>query len=155
LPRPVEWEAPEAITCSSSALPRRKFIHSLKNLMQTPQDAKPANAFLATNIAFIKEVGADVQEIARGMVLDNGIGTNSLHPGRRAGYPDHLPDDCSSHFAMMTIAGRGGCSFMTKPARRPYTSTTFFGATAVGAVNITLFFRWIEILHLHKFSLKR
>jgi len=47
-----------------------------------------ANAFLATKIAFIneiadlaEEVGADVQEIARGIGLDNRIGSKFLHPG--------------------------------------------------------------------------
>ena len=47
-----------------------------------------ANAFLATKIAFIneiadlaEEVGADVQDIARGMGLDNRIGSKFLHPG--------------------------------------------------------------------------
>jgi len=39
---------------------------------------------------------ADVQEIARSMVLDNRIGTNSLHPSRRGGYSDHFTDDCRS-----------------------------------------------------------
>jgi UDPglucose 6-dehydrogenase len=50
-----------------------------------------ANAFLATKITFINEiadlaeqVGADVQEIARGIGLDNRIGTKFLHAG--AGY---------------------------------------------------------------------
>jgi UDPglucose 6-dehydrogenase len=47
-----------------------------------------ANAFLATKISFINEmadlcesVGADVQEVARGMGLDNRIGSKFLHPG--------------------------------------------------------------------------
>jgi UDPglucose 6-dehydrogenase len=47
-----------------------------------------ANAFLATKIAFIneiadlaEEVGADVQEVARGMGLDNRIGSKFLHAG--------------------------------------------------------------------------
>jgi UDPglucose 6-dehydrogenase len=47
-----------------------------------------ANAFLATKIAFINEiadlsekVGANVQEVARGIGLDNRIGTKFLHPG--------------------------------------------------------------------------
>jgi UDPglucose 6-dehydrogenase len=47
-----------------------------------------ANAFLATKIAFInemadlaEEVGADVQEIAHGIGLDNRIGSKFLHPG--------------------------------------------------------------------------
>src|SRR5215469_7623919 len=47
-----------------------------------------ANAFLATKITFINEiadlceqVGADVQDVARGMGLDNRIGGKFLHPG--------------------------------------------------------------------------
>jgi UDPglucose 6-dehydrogenase len=47
-----------------------------------------ANAFLATKITFIneladlaEEVGADVQEVARGMGLDNRIGSKFLHAG--------------------------------------------------------------------------
>jgi UDPglucose 6-dehydrogenase len=47
-----------------------------------------ANAFLATKITFINEVadlcervGADVQEVARGIGLDNRIGPKFLHPG--------------------------------------------------------------------------
>jgi UDPglucose 6-dehydrogenase len=47
-----------------------------------------ANAFLATKISFINEiadlcenVGADVQDVARGIGLDNRIGSKFLHPG--------------------------------------------------------------------------
>ncbi len=47
-----------------------------------------ANAFLATKITFIneiadlcEEVGADVQEVARGMGFDNRIGSKFLHAG--------------------------------------------------------------------------
>src|SRR6266481_1768949 len=47
-----------------------------------------ANAFLATKITFINEiadlcerVGADVQEVARGLGLDNRIGSKFLHAG--------------------------------------------------------------------------
>jgi UDPglucose 6-dehydrogenase len=47
-----------------------------------------ANAFLATKITFInemadlaEEVGADVQDVARGIGLDNRIGSKFLHPG--------------------------------------------------------------------------
>ena len=47
-----------------------------------------ANAFLATKITFINEMadlcekaGADVQDVARGMGLDNRIGSKFLHPG--------------------------------------------------------------------------
>ena len=46
------------------------------------------NAFLATKITFINEiadlcekVGADVQDVARGIGLDNRIGSKFLHPG--------------------------------------------------------------------------
>src|SRR3989440_578669 len=47
-----------------------------------------SNAFLATKVTFINEiaelcekVGADVQEVARGIGLDNRIGTKFLHAG--------------------------------------------------------------------------
>ena len=47
-----------------------------------------SNAFLATKISFINEVanicervGADVHAVARGMGLDNRIGSKFLHPG--------------------------------------------------------------------------
>src|ERR1700678_1184655 len=47
-----------------------------------------SNAFLATKIAFINEIadlcesiGADVQDVARGMGLDNRIGSKFLHAG--------------------------------------------------------------------------
>jgi UDPglucose 6-dehydrogenase len=47
-----------------------------------------ANAFLATKVAFVneladlaEEVGADVQEVARGIGLDNRIGPKFLHAG--------------------------------------------------------------------------
>src|SRR5664279_3272885 len=47
-----------------------------------------ANAFLATKITFINEiaslcekVGADVQDVARGIGLDGRIGSKFLHPG--------------------------------------------------------------------------
>jgi UDPglucose 6-dehydrogenase len=47
-----------------------------------------SNAFLATKVTFINEIadlcestGADVQDVARGMGLDNRIGGKFLHPG--------------------------------------------------------------------------
>src|SRR4029077_17257832 len=47
-----------------------------------------ANAFLATKISFINEIAnlceavdADVQDVARGIGLDNRIGAMCLHPG--------------------------------------------------------------------------
>src|SRR5450432_4742727 len=59
-----------------------------------------ANAFLATKITFINEiadlaekVGADVQEVARGMGLDGRIGRKFLHAG--PGYGGScFPKDC-------------------------------------------------------------
>jgi UDPglucose 6-dehydrogenase len=54
-------------------------------------DQYAANAFLATKITFINEiadlcerVGVDVQEVARGIGLDNRIGSKFLHA--RPGY---------------------------------------------------------------------
>jgi UDPglucose 6-dehydrogenase len=61
-----------------------------------------ANAFLATKITFINEiadlaeqVGADVQEVARGIGLDNRIGSKFLHPGPGFG-GSCLPKDASA-----------------------------------------------------------
>jgi UDPglucose 6-dehydrogenase len=60
-----------------------------------------SNAFLATKITFINEiadlaekVGADVQEVARGMGLDNRIGPKFLHAGPgfwRLMFPQEYP----------------------------------------------------------------
>jgi UDPglucose 6-dehydrogenase len=59
-----------------------------------------ANAFLATKITFIneiadlcEEVGADVQDVARGIGLDGRIGHKFLHAGRGFG-GSCLPKDC-------------------------------------------------------------
>ncbi len=66
-----------------------------------------ANAFLATKISFINEVanlceavGADVHSIARGIGLDQRIGSKFLHPGPGFG-GSCLPKDTRSmaHFA--------------------------------------------------------
>jgi UDPglucose 6-dehydrogenase len=61
-----------------------------------------ANAFLATKITFINEiadlcehVGADVQEVARGIGLDNRIGAKFLHPGPGFG-GSCLPKDAAA-----------------------------------------------------------
>ncbi len=61
-----------------------------------------ANAFLATKITFINEiadlcecVGADVQEVARGMGLDNRIGAKFLHAGPGFG-GSCLPKDATA-----------------------------------------------------------
>ena len=73
-----------------------------------------ANAFLATKITFINEiadlsekVGANVQEVARGIGLDNRIGTKFLHAG--AGYGGScFPKDVS---ALKQLAGNAGYHF--------------------------------------------
>ncbi|MGO9890141.1 MAG: nucleotide sugar dehydrogenase, partial [Solirubrobacteraceae bacterium] len=70
-----------------------------------------ANAFLATKISFINEIanvceetGADVLEVARGMGLDQRIGTNFLKPGIGFG-GSCFPKDVS---ALKQLAGNSG-----------------------------------------------
>ena len=71
---------------------RPLYLNSLPIIYVTRRTAElikySANAFLATKITFINEiadlceaVGADVQEVARGMGLDNRIGGKFLHAG--------------------------------------------------------------------------
>ncbi|MFN3233707.1 MAG: UDP-glucose dehydrogenase family protein [Alphaproteobacteria bacterium] len=70
-----------------------------------------ANAFLATKITFINEMadlcektGADVQTIAKGIGLDNRIGSKFLHPG--PGYGGScFPKDTRALLATGEIAG--------------------------------------------------
>src|SRR5205807_6404355 len=61
-----------------------------------------ANAFLATKITFINEVadlceavGADVQDVARGIGLDGRIGGKFLHAGPGFG-GSCFPKDCQA-----------------------------------------------------------
>jgi UDPglucose 6-dehydrogenase len=73
-----------------------------------------ANAFLATKISFINEIanvceetGADVMEVARGMGLDQRIGSHFLRPG--IGYGGScFPKDVS---ALKQLAGNSGYHF--------------------------------------------
>lgn len=73
-----------------------------------------SNAFLATKITFINEianlceaVGADVQQVAKGMGLDGRIGSKFLHPG--PGYGGScFPKDVS---ALSQIAQKNGYEF--------------------------------------------
>jgi UDPglucose 6-dehydrogenase len=73
-----------------------------------------ANAFLATKISFINEIanvceetGADVLEVARGMGLDQRIGTHFLKPGIGFG-GSCFPKDVS---ALKQLAGNSGYHF--------------------------------------------
>ena len=70
-----------------------------------------ANAFLATKITFINEmadlcekVGADVQDVARGIGLDGRIGGKFLHAGPGFG-GSCFPKDTLA--LLKTVAGRG------------------------------------------------
>ncbi len=82
----------------SEAMAIMKDLYSPLYLIETPMvmtnlasaelTKYAANAFLAVKISFINDianvcerVGADVHEVARGMGLDNRIGTKFLHPG--------------------------------------------------------------------------
>jgi UDPglucose 6-dehydrogenase len=73
-----------------------------------------SNAFLSTKISFINEIanvceetGADVQEVARGMGLDQRIGSSFLRPG--IGYGGScFPKDVS---ALKQLAGNTGYHF--------------------------------------------
>ena len=69
-----------------------------------------ANAFLATKITFINEmadlceaVGADVQDIARGIGLDGRIGRKFLHAGPGFG-GSCFPKDCQALVRTAEIA---------------------------------------------------
>jgi UDPglucose 6-dehydrogenase len=73
-----------------------------------------ANAFLATKISFINEIanvceetGSDVLEVARGMGLDQRIGTHFLKPGIGFG-GSCFPKDVS---ALKQLAGNSGYHF--------------------------------------------
>jgi UDPglucose 6-dehydrogenase len=74
------------------ALYRPLYLRETPILVTTRETAEltkyAANAFLATKITFINEiadlcerVGADVQQVARGIGLDGRIGSKFLHPG--------------------------------------------------------------------------
>ena len=70
-----------------------------------------ANAFLATKITFINEIadlcealGADVQDVARGVGLDGRIGRKFLHAGPGSG-GSCFPKDCR---ALVRTAGEAG-----------------------------------------------
>jgi UDPglucose 6-dehydrogenase len=71
---------------------RPLYLHETPILFTSPESSElikyAANAFLATKITFINEmaelceqVGADVQDVARGIGLDGRIGAKFLHAG--------------------------------------------------------------------------
>ncbi len=71
---------------------RPLFLNETPIFFTTPQSSElikyASNAFLATKITFINEIanlcekaGADVQDVARAMGMDNRIGPKFLHPG--------------------------------------------------------------------------
>lgn len=71
---------------------RPLFLNETPVLFTSPATSElikyASNAFLATKISFINEiadlcevVGADVQDVAKGMGLDHRIGSKFLHPG--------------------------------------------------------------------------
>ena len=80
-----------------------------------------ANAFLATKITFINEiadlaekVGADVQEVARGMGLDNRIGSKFLHAGPGYGGSCFPKDTVALIKSHMTLPWSGVQAFCSK-----------------------------------------
>ena len=82
-----------------------------------------ANAFLATKITFINEiadlceaVGADVQDIARGIGLDGRIGRKFLHAGPGFG-GSCFPKDCQALVRTAEIAKRAAGDRRYRAAR--------------------------------------
>jgi UDPglucose 6-dehydrogenase len=103
-----------------------------------------ANAFLATKITFINEiadlcekVGADVQEVARGIGMDNRIGAKFLHPGPGFG-GSCLPKDARAliktaqdHAAPLRIVETA----LAVNGARPHAMAARVAAALGGAVN--------------------
>jgi len=109
---------------SSEAIAIMKDLYSPLYLIETPfiitnvptaeMIKYASNAFLATKISFINEmanicerVGADVHQVARGMGLDQRIGSKFLHPGPGFG-GSCFPKDTK---AIINIANECGYRF--------------------------------------------
>jgi UDPglucose 6-dehydrogenase len=80
-----EFKHPDRIVAGTDE-DRARILYTSRRTAELIKYA--ANAFLATKIAFInemadlaEEVGADVQDVARGIGLDNRIGSKFLHAG--------------------------------------------------------------------------
>jgi UDPglucose 6-dehydrogenase len=84
-------------------------------VITTPESAEmikyASNAFLATKISFINEIanlcdllGADVRDVAKGMGMDNRIGSKFLHPGPGFG-GSCFPKDVKALSALARSAG--------------------------------------------------
>jgi UDPglucose 6-dehydrogenase len=122
------WSAPRtsarARCCAKSTGPL--FLNKAPILFTGRRTAElikyAANAFLATKISFINEVadlceavGADVQEVSRGIGLDNRIGPKFLHAGpamaaaASQGHAGAAPDGREGGRAMriVSLGGRG------------------------------------------------
>jgi len=96
-----DFMRPDRVVCGVESARAREILDDIYrplNLRETPivftdlESAEmikyAANAFLATKITFINEVadlcervGADVQQVAKGIGLDRRIGPKFLHPG--------------------------------------------------------------------------
>jgi UDPglucose 6-dehydrogenase len=108
-----DFMRPDRVVIGAETDPAREILHTLYRplyLLETPMvftDIETAelikyaaNAFLATKITFINEiadlcekVGADVQEVAKGIGLDGRIGRKFLHAGPGFG-GSCFPKDC-------------------------------------------------------------
>src|SRR5205823_12095757 len=97
-----------------SALYRPLYLLETPMVFTTLETAElikyAANAFLATKITFINEmadlceaVGADVQDVARGIGLDGRIGRKFLHAGPGFG-GSCFPKDCQALIRTAEIA---------------------------------------------------
>ncbi len=110
-----DFMRPDRVVIGADSEPARAVLRTLYRplyLLETPMlftDIETAelikyaaNAFLATKISFINEiadlceaVGADVQEVARGIGLDGRIGRKFLHAGPGFG-GSCFPKDCQA-----------------------------------------------------------
>ena len=115
---------PDRIVIGANTEKARKILKSIYAplyLLETPTlltDVRTAellkyaaNAFLATKISFVNEmanlaeaVGADIQDVAKGMGLDRRIGPKFLHPGPGFG-GSCLPKDAVALRAFAKAAG--------------------------------------------------